>query len=326
MSNGAPELLQRFPVFATSNAEELKHFASTLLGATLRDLANARQFTARVNLIQIKETELAFGATSSDLVADHVAADFIRLQIALSGRGATMVGGIETDINGDQLAITPAGAPWRMFCGAGHQRLTLRLDRTALLCKLTALIGVRPRGELTFDPAIDARQPYAQGLLRLVRCLAEQLDATSSKLPDAACIELEQAIETAFLWASRHSFSHLLEREARMPAPGLVRRLEEYIEAHRHEGITIQRLAIEAGVSARSIFRAFELARGYSPMAFAKMVRLKRAREALLSGDPSVSVTAIAFECNFANPGHFARDYRTAFGELPSQTLQRTRR
>jgi transcriptional regulator GlxA family with amidase domain len=60
-------------------------------------------------------------------------------------------------------------------------------------------------------------------------------------------------------------------------------------------------------------------------MAFAKAVRLRHARAALMSGDPSTSVTATAFKCNFASPGHFARDYRNAFGELPSQTVSRMR-
>ena len=105
----------------------------------------------------------------------------------------------------------------------------------------------------------------------------------------------------------------------------VVRRIEEFIEAHWQEAITIERLAAEVGVSARAIFRAFERSRGYSPMAFAKAIRLKRAREILTSGDPRVSVTATAFQSNFASPSRFAKDYREAFGELPSETMFRMR-
>ena len=61
-------------------------------------------------------------------------------------------------------------------------------------------------------------------------------------------------------------------------------------------------------------------------MAFLKSIRLKHARAALMSGDPGISVTTTAFRCNFASPGHFARDYRDAFGELPSETVFRARR
>jgi transcriptional regulator GlxA family with amidase domain len=33
-------------------------------------------------------------------------------------------------------------------------------------------------------------------------------------------------------------------------------------------------------------------------------------------------VTGVAFACGFQNLGHFARDYRLRFGELPSETLK----
>lgn len=326
MTDAGAEPLHRFPVFSTSDPEELRHFASTLFGATRVELANTGRFEARVNLISLPEIGLAFGATSCDLAADHVAADFIRLQIALKGRATTSVGKTATDISGRQLAITPSGIASRMVCEAGHERLTLRLSQQVLKQKLTAVLGFKPRGELTFEPAIGADEPYAQGLFHLLQFLAQQLDATASRLPPAAYRELEQAVQTAFLWASHHSFSHLLERQDREPAPGVVRRLEDFIEANWQDAITIDRLVAEAGVSARSIFRAFVRSRGYSPMAFVKLVRLRRAREILMSGDPGVSVIATAFNCNFASPGHFARDYRQAFGELPSETIARTRR
>jgi AraC-like DNA-binding protein len=37
-------------------------------------------------------------------------------------------------------------------------------------------------------------------------------------------------------------------------------------------------------------------------------------------------VINVASQCGFLNPGHFARDYRIAFGELPSETLRQSRR
>jgi hypothetical protein len=46
----------------------------------------------------------------------------------------------------------------------------------------------------------------------------------------------------------------------------------------------------------------------------------------LMSGDPGVNVTAAAFKSSFASPGRFARDYCEAFGELPFETISRSRR
>jgi AraC-like DNA-binding protein len=317
--------LHRFPVFRTSDPEQLRHVGSTLFGVSGIDLKCSENFDARVNMIELPEIALAFGATSSEISIDHHAADFIRLLIAHRGRASTTVAGKAADVDERQFAIAPSGVPWGMVCEAGHERLTLRLDRQALMQRLTALLGVKPKGAMNFEMAVDAEKPYARSLSNLVHFLSQQLDSTAARLPDAVCRELEQAVQIAFLCVSRHSFSHLMESQENAADSKVVRRLEEFVEAHWQEAITIDRLAAESGVSTRAIFRAFERSRGYSPMAFVKAVRLRRAREILASGDPGVSVTATAFRCNFASPGHFAREYREAFGELPSETVYRTR-
>jgi AraC-like DNA-binding protein len=321
MSDVTPEPLHRFPVFRTSNSEELRQLCTKWLGATRVDLRNIDDFDARVNRIEFQETSLAFGAINCDVTADLLATDFIRLQMAMKGHATTTVAGRTTGINEWQFAITPAGIPSQTLCLAGHQRLTLRLKHEALSRKLSALFGLRPKGALRFGSAIAVKNPYARSLRRLIDFLSREVDATTSVVPVAVYRELEQAIQLAFLSASCHSFNHLLETPHKLPDAGVVSRLEDFIEAHWREAITIERLVTEAGVSGRSLFRTFERARGYSPMAFVKAVRLRNARQMLQSGDPGVSVASAASACNFANQGHFARHYREAFGELPSATL-----
>jgi AraC-like DNA-binding protein len=313
-------------MFRTSNSEELRRLASKLLGSVRLDLSKTDHFRTLVNVIELEEVGLAFAATSCGLTSHHLEADYIRLQIALEGRSTTSVAGETTDIDERQFGITPAGIPSQAACDAEHQRLTLRLREDLLLRKLTALIGVRPKGGLRLAHAIAADSPDARGLSRLIGFMAEQLDQDATAFPAAVYRELEQAIQIAFLSASRHAHSGALEAQAKLPDAGVVARLEGYIEANWREAITVERLVSEAGISGRSLFRVFERSRGYSPMAFVKAVRLRHARNMLLSGDPDVTVAAAASACNFANPGHFARHYREAFGELPSKTLLRGQR
>ena len=128
----------------------------------------------------------------------------------------------------------------------------------------------------------------------------------------------------AFLRATPNSLSHLLEDGGYEAAPHEIHRAEQYIEANWDKPITIEDLAAVTNVSARALFKSFRKFRGYSPMGFAKSVRLRRARQ-MLTNIPGLSVTDIAFRCGFGNLGHFAKDYREAFGELPSQTQIRAR-
>ncbi|WP_316186242.1 MULTISPECIES: AraC family transcriptional regulator [unclassified Bradyrhizobium] len=324
-STGATGLepLHRHALIRTSNADVLRDLAGRRLGAERVDFRNAERFEAIVNLIELETIGLAFGTTTCDMVCDHRAADFMRVQIALKGRAVSCARGEATDVNEHQFAVAPAGEPWQMACQGGHRRLTLRLDPQALRRRLTALVGVQPRADFTIDPAIPAADPQARNLMRLLDFLTTQLNEQDAAFPAAVYRELEDAVHVAFLCASRHRFRDTLLDPSPMPDFGLVKRLEDYIEANWREPITIEHLAREAGVSARSIFRLFERVRGYSPMAFAKSVRLRRAREMLRSGDPDITVAAAAAACNFANAGHFARYYRATFGELPSATMAR---
>jgi len=116
--------------------------------------------------------------------------------------------------------------------------------------------------------------------------------------------------------------------EAELPPPmppWQVRRAEQFIEANWDQPITIEAVVAATNVSARSLFSAFKTGRGYSPMDFVKRVRLGRAWRKLSRPDAGTSVSAVAFECGFGDPGHFAVDYRHHFGERPSETLRRGR-
>ena len=85
MSDAVADPLHRFPVFRTSNPEELRRFASNLFGASHIGLKDIDNFEARVNLIELEETGLAFAGTSSELTMDRFATDFLRLQFAVKG-------------------------------------------------------------------------------------------------------------------------------------------------------------------------------------------------------------------------------------------------
>jgi transcriptional regulator GlxA family with amidase domain len=68
-------------------------------------------------------------------------------------------------------------------------------------------------------------------------------------------------------------------RELEQAIAGAVRRTEEYIYENWNRPIRIDELIAITGISARSLFHSFKKAHGYSPIAFAKMVRLNNAKK-----------------------------------------------
>ena len=128
------------------------------------------------------------------------------------------------------------------------------------------------------------------------------------------------------LMYSRHNYTHFLFRKPPTSNSSAVKTVEEFIEANWEKPIDIEAMSAIAKISARSLFRQFKQDRGYSPGDFAKRIRLDRAREMLEQAEGNTSVTQIVLKCGFQNPGHFARDFHLAFGELPSDTLRRSGR
>ena len=123
-------------------------------------------------------------------------------------------------------------------------------------------------------------------------------------------------------WVRSHIPSATGRRTPRL-APERVHRIEEWIDAHLHEPLSLSRLCERAGVQARCLQMAFESQRQQSPMEFVAERRLVAAHAALLRGEHE-SVTALASAFGFEHPGRFAAGYRRLFGLVPSEMRRRS--
>lgn len=112
-------------------------------------------------------------------------------------------------------------------------------------------------------------------------------------------------------------------RDARLSRSRLVQRAAEFLNSHAAEGVRIGELSRVAGVSERTLRKAFQTVYGVSPKQFDLRERLFGARRALCQIDATrKTVTTIACEFGFFELGRFSRAYKAAFGESPSQTIK----
>jgi AraC-like DNA-binding protein len=317
--------LHRFPFVDTREPDDVRRLLIDVFGARYFDLRqDDREFHVVWNFVRLKHVGLGYSHYNSAVSTGIGAAGVVRQMFSLAGSSRTAFGSRHFTSDRNRSTLIPAGADARVDRGAGNGELRLRIDAAALQDKLGAMIGAPVPDDLEF--AAPAEGPEMQRLQRILLFLADQLDGAEAKIPDQVLAEYEQLVMVSFLAANRHNYSHLLDRAPRAPGPWQVRLVEEYIEANWRAPLDIETLAAVTGGSTRSIFKAFKEARGVSPMAFVKRVRLENARRELQQLDENASVIDVASQCGFLNPGHFARDYRIAFGELPSETMRRSRR
>ena len=318
--------LSNYPVLQSRDPELVRDRLSADFGATrLEPGADRDGFAARINHLQLGGLGLSYCEYATDVSLEFGEASFVRQIFNISGSGQYEAGGHSGDITpGSWSSILPAQAPLKLDLKRGYRQLVLRIEFDALLRNLTALLG-QDVDTLAFDSTSD-RQPAMEALRRRIFQFATDFNERGAFFSDLATAEVQRMVIMKFLMCHRHNYTHLLMREPLPSAPSTVRAVEEFIEANWDKPIDIQAMSAVAKVSARSLFRQFQRDRGYSPADFAKRIRLDHARAMLEQSGEEASVTQIALRCGFQNPGHFARDFRLAFGELPSEILRKSAR
>lgn len=162
------------------------------------------------------------------------------------------------------------------------------------------------------------------GGLNLLRALIKTWTSLLAVTPDnrsaAVFRELEDELLAHFILVTNIDLDRY-DSQAKS-APAYLHIAEDYLCANLDSSVTRDRLAETAGVSIRTLSRAFLTHHGVGPMAFLKQRRLEAAYRALLgTNQEESSVTDIAMRFGFAQLGKFSVEYRRAFGESPSTTL-----
>ena len=317
--------LSNYPVMDSSDPDLVRDRLFGFYRATHFDIARQKsEFAARANHLQIGDLGLSYCDYATDVAVGFGEDTLVRQIFNIQGEGQYTVGGRSAEIAGGKWTpVLPASTPLRLDFKSHYCQFVLRIELSALLRNLGILIGQPVNRDLVFDQT-EARNPAMAALRRRVFDLANDFNARGMFFTDRAAAEVERMVIMKFLMCHRHSYTDLLLREPLPAGSSAVRKVEEFIVANWDKALDIEEMATLAGVSARSLFRQFKKDRGCTPAEFAKGIRLDRAREMLERRDGETSVMQIALRCGFQNPGHFARDYRLAFGELPSETLKRS--
>jgi AraC-like DNA-binding protein len=99
-------------------------------------------------------------------------------------------------------------------------------------------------------------------------------------------------------------------------APGVLRRVRQYVDQHLTEPVTLRDLADVAGLSACHFSRAFKQSVGVSPRRFLTMQRVARALERLRHTDQPIC--DVSQDLGFADQSHFTRCFVAVTRQTPS--------
>ncbi len=247
------------------------------------DVAVSRQYSDPIEGVS--------GLGRGDLVAVHII-ESGRLTVEDAGRRVGVAPGV--------LCIRDLQVPWEFAYTEPTRTRVLILPRAALIDHL----GRTPLPALTTASATAPESRLLLAHLDTAWALSEQLGPAGTQAASAAL---------AMLLTALISTHHI-------PAPAPPQALHTAATAYadsrlRDTDLSPATIAQALNVSVRTLHRAF--ADGESVMGYVRRSRLRAARRELDQPDSPYTVAEAAARWGFADPSHFRRAYRAAFGRPP---------
>ncbi len=319
-------LLQSYPITSTGDATKAQFvLSSEYLDVRVKTVRDAGDFHMEMSGVHLGKTLIGYNrfATKTQVNSGDVE-DSVFLVLGM-GMPATI------HVDGDPLVSAEKGAvlsPRRrviLDLEAGSETLTVKAKFDAIEMRFQEMMDRRPGKPIVFDPSFELDNGLGVQTRLLLTSLVTTIEQDSRVLDNPVFRAGFDEMLLNILMALPNNYSdELTGNRQRSIAPTMVRKIEEFIEAHATEPVTVSDLVMQCECSRGALFKAFRRFRGYTPMQFLAECRLRSAREALQSASPADNVSSIAYACGFSHPGRFSVAYRQRFGESPSATLQRS--
>ncbi len=319
-------LLDNYPLIRSRSAEEARELVGRALSPHRLDVrGEAPGFEARHNQIRLGQVALHVLSYGTEVEIDPgERGDFYLIQLPLQGRARVHCDGQEAWVDPDMLSVLHPHARTRMLWSGDCSMIMLQVPSPVLRRQLPARQQNTESPQFSFtqsrhDPAVAA---WWQSVADMTRNLHSH-GAQWLRHP-AAYAAMEAFLLTGLdlLLPDRDGLS-----DTSLNAHGgrHLQRALDYIQAHAHESLTLDRIAAAACVSPRTLEVAFRRRYDQSPLAYARGIRLERVRAALQAAavdGRQTSVTDIALQHGFVHMGRFSAYYRRRFGCAPSATLR----
>jgi AraC-like DNA-binding protein len=311
-------------VLRTTNIDDARaSVAASLAPHELTPLREIEGFRALHNAAELQRLSFHYIDYGTEVEVKVDRLDFHLIQIPLGGLSHIVAGADSITASPRRAAITGPDEPVRMRYSAGNPRLMVRITPDLLRERLDVaaaggLVVPRQSGA-GFDITRGAGRSW-RGLVDMVMTDLEREDGLAASALTAEALQVA-VVDGLIVSLATAPEGTLAERAT---PDRIVRRAARLIEEHCAEPLGTLDIADAVGVSIRALQAGFKLHLDTTPMAYVRQARLERVRQSLSDGTAQ-SVTDAATRWGITHLGRLSGDYRAAFGETPSETLQRNR-
>lgn len=242
----------------------------------------------------VELNEVAFPSDWS--VATDDVGDGYYLHLPLTGRFRSRHAGL--DLTPDRLRTAlyqPGAGAFQAWWDGGYRGVCVVLNATAVRDALHRLLQDGPESwtadrhgaDLVMEPLLDIGSIHGRSWAALAVSLRQQMNGAGDLFAHPmVAAPLAESLLNGFLLTASHRHLHILHTPVRTVAPATIRAAVELIHADPQAPLTVAALARHGGVGVRALQNGFRRYLGLSPLAYVRDVRLGRAHNDLLAGDP----------------------------------------
>ncbi|THK36737.1 AraC family transcriptional regulator [Ensifer sp. MPMI2T] len=223
-------------------------------------------------------------------------------------------------ISPNHVASARERAGNRMTIQSQSSWLAFHIPEPALRRSFEDLTG-RPYVHEFVLPATCFSREDDQGLFQTLRQAERDLSSASSEAMPLLAKAYKQLALVKLFSTMPHNLAEAFCQGTSGEAPRQLLKAEAFMRENLINPVTIEDLAIAAGCTPRALQRMFRTYRGGSPMGVLCNYRLAAAHGAIRAGRAG-SITDLALNLQFSNPGRFSVLYKSAYGVSPSSALR----
>jgi AraC-like DNA-binding protein len=246
---------------------------------------------------------------------------FVTFGLVLGGGAPFSFQGVRVDENA--LVAAPGGKEFLLHSPPDMSMLGVAVN-TSLLASAADAAGVDVQDEILTRHVLSI--PAAAGWRAGKRIIAAVETVLSDPDPFSSGDGARRFTHTVTESILDLLTFHVPTREDRLTyacRADVVRRAHDLVLARPEQPISVLDLCEKLRVSRRTIQNSFQSVTQMNPVSYLRAVRLAQVRRLLTTtSQGEVPVREAAMRWGFTNLGHFASDYKSLFGELPSQTLR----
>jgi AraC-like DNA-binding protein len=303
-------------------AETARHIVPEFSVRQLEFATEDRRLDARLHAVRRRRVTPMYLAYGGDIVEVLEEAPYVFVQLLLSGR--VLINDDQRDFPStpEQPSVVSPNGTITLRWHPDATAIVFRIDQKAIENELVDLL-CQPIGQpLKFQLAMDLTRAPVRSWVDLAMLFAGELGRADGIATNPVIAnDMERILVRGLLLCQPHNYTSKLTDT---DVPGYLAAAMGVIEDRTGAALSAGSLARHVGVSTRALQAAFREHLGVTPLQYLRQVRLRRVHEDLLANQrrDGTTVSAVANRWGFSHLGRFAKDYRSRYGETPSQTLR----